>query len=358
MKNKKFLRVVFISSFSIIFLVVSVNYIVDPLWLFNHSNRLNQKQGSYDERQLKSNYLYFKLKQNFDGILLGSSRATYVDQNDFVNMNIFNYSSGAMQPYEYKFYIDFAKKVKGKDLKYIIIGSDFFGTIALDKNIRINPDKYTKNITDLNKYKSLFSINTFNKSISNIRYSLRDREMYYNRGNIKYHKIIPMNEMIKKHIMSLKANTKFFEYPNYKYDDEYINILKTIKNENINTKFIIYTSAITSDLLVSIVKNAEKWNEYKRWLNELIEVFGEVNHFMTINTITRNLENYYDDNHAYPFVLKLLANKLSNYENKDIPQDFGVLLTKNNIDEYLNSLKKEIDEYDLNNNLSQYNSFK
>ena len=35
--------------------------------------------------------------------------------------------------------------------------------------------------------------------------------------------------------------------------------------------------------------------------------FGEVNHFMTINTITRNLENYYDDNHAYPSVLKLLA---------------------------------------------------
>ena len=72
-----------------------LNFIVDPLWLFNHSNKFNQKQGSYDERQLKSNYLYYNLKDNFDGILLGSSRATYVDQNDFENMKIFNYSVGA-----------------------------------------------------------------------------------------------------------------------------------------------------------------------------------------------------------------------------------------------------------------------
>ena len=39
-----------------------------------------------------------------------------------------NYSVGAIQPYEYKYYIDFAKKIKGKELKYIIIASDFFGT--------------------------------------------------------------------------------------------------------------------------------------------------------------------------------------------------------------------------------------
>ena len=111
MNSKKFLKVVFGFSFSIIFLIFFINYIVDPLWLFQHSNKFNQKQGSYDERQLKTNYLYYNLKDNFDGILLGSSRATYVNQNDFENMNIFNYSSGAMHPYEYKFYIDFAKKI-------------------------------------------------------------------------------------------------------------------------------------------------------------------------------------------------------------------------------------------------------
>ncbi|OCL98870.1 hypothetical protein AAX29_01380 [Aliarcobacter thereius] len=69
---------------------------------------------------------------------------------------------------------------------------------------------------------------------------------------------------------------------------------------------------------------------------------------MTINTITKNLENYPDDDHAYPSVLKLLANKLSNFPNKDIPKDFGVLVTKDNIDEHLQNLRKQIKEYDLN----------
>ena len=154
--------------------------------------------------------------------------------------------------------------------------------------------------------------------------------------------------MYKKHILSIKANTKHLSNPDYKYDNEYIDILKEIKNNNLNSKFIIYTSAVTSDLLVSIIKNGKRWEDYKRWLHELVEVFGEVNHFMTINSITNNLENYYDDNHAYPWVLKLLANKLSNVDNKNIPEDFGVLLTKDNIDEHLENLRKQIEEYDLN----------
>ncbi len=131
----------------------------------------------------------------------------------------------------------------------------------------------------------------------------------------------------------------------------FMNILKTIKNENPNSRFIIYTSAVTLDLMVSIIKNSEKCEYYKGWLHELVEVFSEVNHFMTINSITNNLENYYDDNHAYPWVLKWLANKLSNVDNKNIPEDFGVLLTKDNIDEHLENIRKQIEEYDLNKSI-------
>ncbi|WP_418179816.1 hypothetical protein ACNSOO_05035 [Aliarcobacter lanthieri] len=351
MSSKKFLKIVFISIFIIISFIGIVNYIVDPLWLFNHSNKLNQKQGSYDERQLKTNYLYFKIKGNFDGILLGSSRATYVNQNDFENMNIFNYSAGAMMPFEYKGFIDFAKKLKGEDLKYIIIGSDFFGTNEIDEKSRLSPEYYINNVLNNSRYKFLFSIDTFKKSINNIRYSLKGREMYYDREAIKYRNKISEEEVLKNYSNSIKEQVKILSYPNYKYNENYINILKTIKNENSNTKFIIYTSAVTSDLLVSIIKNGKRWDEYKRWLYELIEVFGEVNHFMTINSITKNLENYFDDNHAYPSTLKLIANKLAKVENKDFPEDFEILLTKDNVDKYLENFKEQIEKYNLSDNL-------
>ena len=60
MSSKKFLKIVLGFSSLIILFIFVLNFIVDPLWLFNHSSKFNQKQGSYDERQLKSNYLYYR----------------------------------------------------------------------------------------------------------------------------------------------------------------------------------------------------------------------------------------------------------------------------------------------------------
>ena len=347
MKSTKWIKIFFGLSLIGVLFIGGVNYIVDPLWMFDHSNKLNQKQEGFDERQQRTNYIYFKSKGDFDGILLGSSRATFVNQNDFKNMNIFNYSSSSMQPFEYKGYIDFAKKVKGKDLKYIIIASDFYGT-NIPKDIKFeNPEFYIGNTLNF-AYKSIFSIDAISKSIKNIKFSLFGTSMYYDRENIKYQDKVSEADRYKRYTENIKRHTLELSYPKYEYNNEYINILKTIKNENLNSKFIIYTSAVTSDLLVSIIKNGKRWEDYKRWLHELVEVFGEINHFMSINSITNNLENYPDDDHAYPSVLKLLANKLSNVENKNIPEDFGVLVTKDNIDEHLENLRKQIKEYDLN----------
>jgi hypothetical protein len=41
----------------------------------------------------------------------------------------------------------------------------------------------------------------------------------------------------------------------------------------------------------------------------------------------------------------LIANKISKKKNDNIPEDFGILLTKDNINQYL---KQQIKIYDLN----------
>ena len=110
------------------------NYTIDPLWNYNHSNKFNNVQKAFNERQQKSNYIYTHGLEDYEGILLGSSRTTFINQNEFNNMKIYNYASNSMFPYEYKGYIDFAKEVKRKDFKYIIIGLDFFSS-NLQSNI-------------------------------------------------------------------------------------------------------------------------------------------------------------------------------------------------------------------------------
>jgi len=349
MKNKKFIAWVLVGSVFIVGLIGSVNYFVDPLWNFTHSNKFNTKQEGFDERQQKTNYIYSHKAQNYDGILLGSSRTTYFNQNDFKNMNTFNYASNSMFPHEYKGYIDFAKKIKGNDLNHIIIGSDFFGT-NIPKDVKFeSPEFYIQNTTSLfYKYKMLFSIDALKKSISNIKISFNEADEYYDRDNIKHAIKVSEAKRLKRYTVNIKRHTLELIGPNYIYNNEYIKYLKQIKQENPDTKFIIFTSAVTADLLVSIIKNANRINEYERWLRELVEVFGEVHHFMTINSITKNLQNYPDDDHAYPSILKLIANKISNHENKNIPKDFGILIKKENIDQHLETLKKQIHNYDLN----------
>lgn len=66
---------------------------------------------------------------------------------------------------------------------------------------------------------------------------------------------------------------------------------------------------------------------------------------MTINSITKNLNNYPDADHAYPNIVSLIAQKISETNSEDIPKDFGILLTKSNIDNFLENLKIEINNY-------------
>ena len=43
--------------------------------------------------------------------------------------------------------------------------------------------------------------------------------------------------------------------------------------------------------------------------------------------------------------------KIFNDKSVEVPEDFGVLVTKDNIDEHLENLRKQIKEYDLNKSI-------
>lgn len=346
MNNKKWVKIFLASSLLGIVLTASINFIVDPLWSFDHSNPFNAQQKGFDERQQKTNYIKARGLSKYEGILLGSSRTVFINQNDFENMRIYNYSLNGMMPYEYKGYIDYVKKIKKDDFKYMIIGLDFFGTdITVSKKVK-SPEFYINNAEDfLYRYQNLLSIDNLKISYKNIRYSLRDHLDHYSRDNVKFKLKETEQKRIQNYTRNLKKHTLGFMNEKYKYNPKYIDILKQVKEENPKTKIIVLTPPVTADLLASIMKNSNRINEFERWLKEVIEVFGEVHHFMSINTITTNLQNYFDDDHYYPYIGTLLANKLSGKENEDIPNDFGIVLNKSNIDKYMGIFKKQLENY-------------
>jgi hypothetical protein len=351
MNSKKWIKIWLSTMVITIAITGSINYLVDPMWLFSHQFTFNQVQGAFNERQQKTNYLQFRNSNTYNGVLLGSSRTASINQKDFVGMNVFNYAFGSMKPFEYIEYLEFFKK-KHKNLNYIIIGADFLNTsIPNPKNINFEIPKYYINNTINPSYRltTLLSVDTLRYSFINIARFLNRRDenkgAFYDRNNIRFKDKASEKQRIEAYTSNIKRQTNYFTGKNYKYNHEYISILNTLKNNNPHTNIIIFTSPISADLLVSIIKNGERLKEYRDWLYNLITEFGLIYHFMDINSITTNLKNYPDDSHYYPYIGKLVANRISDFDNQKIPNDFGIVLNKNNLDEYLNKFEKKLNLY-------------
>jgi len=328
-----------------------INYTIDPMWTFNHMNKFNKIQEGFNERQQKSNYVYFNKLNQFDGILLGSSRTSFINQHDFSPIKIYNYSLNSIYPFEYKKYIDFAKKNSSNRFKYIIIGIDFYcSKIPNMKTIKFYPPEhyFNNSLSFLYRYKMLILKDTLEKSLINIKNSIKNHKQHgFSRNNIKYHPKVSEAERVKRYLANIERHTEEMSNKKYTYNKNYINILKQIKIDNPQSKFIIFTSPITANLLASIIKKGSRLQEYERWLKETISVFGEVHHFMNINTVTKNLQNYADDDHYYPYIGTLIAHRFINKKDSNIPKDFGILLDNKNINKFLIKFNQEIEKYKL-----------
>ncbi|WP_078555902.1 hypothetical protein [Bacillus alkalicellulosilyticus] len=342
-KNRMWVLSVITVMLVILLAVGSVNYIVDPLWLNNNKNQFNKLQSSFDERQQKTNHITFN-DFNYDTLIVGTSRTTYINQHEFIGLKAYNYSVSAMRISEYNDYIEYAKTRNGKDFEFIVLEL-YWESFNKDIPSTHNDPSYYINTSNLPFYRlgSLLSIDTLEYSKENIEASFNERlteTRMYDRDNIAYTKG-KSEKRSKREKEEFLAKAKNNRYKS-NYDENYIGHLNVIKENNPNTKFIIFTNPLTDYHLKSKVSNSSSFKDYERWINDMIEVFGEVYNFTTINTITNDITNYYDSHHFYPEVGTLIAHRLVGYENELIPSDFGILVTNENVGQHLEFVKNQL----------------
>jgi hypothetical protein len=106
-----------------------------------------------------------------------------------------------------------------------------------------------------------------------------------------------------------------------------------LKKENKQTKFIIFTTPISKKLFRLLIKEGN-YSDYKKWLTDAVDIFGEVYNFMEINKITSNSDNYPDLHHFYPSVGKEIAKTMLINNKQQRTNNFGTILNKNNLDDY------------------------
>ncbi|MED0965420.1 hypothetical protein [Bacillus paramycoides] len=338
MKNKQWLIFVFVCVFVPLVGVGIFNSYIDSLWLFPHKNKWNDVQFGFNERQQKTNYITYR-PFIYDGVILGSSRTTFINENDFTGLNAFNYAVSSTDPREYDAYIEYAKEQKGSELSSIVLGLDFLGT---NKNREIGFDKPEVYINQaqslLYPIKSYVSMDGITYSKNTIENSIHHNTAIdrYNRENVKSMRDYTKEERDAQIAAQVDKFSREIYGGNYEYQNMK-EILGTVKAHNPNTKFYIFTTPVSEPLFRTMIQSG-RWEDYKRWIHDAVDVFGEVHHFMYLNSVTKNLDNYMDGHHFRPEVGQMIAHKVVNEEDSNVPKDFGIVITKDNIDEVLEQI--------------------
>lgn len=103
--------------------VLAINSMVDPLW-YLHGNLITQKNFGFNEREAKLNQL-LRDPDQYDCLIFGSSRATWMPASAFEPLQCFNLSFSSGQPKEFIAFAEYLRE-RGVKPKYIVVGVDGF----------------------------------------------------------------------------------------------------------------------------------------------------------------------------------------------------------------------------------------
>ena len=318
------------------------NYYIDPLWNFRHANPYNRIQASFDERQQKTNYVTFG-DFDYDALILGSSRTSYINQNDFKGCKAYNYAVNNMLMEEYQGYVKYARQKHPGQIDTIFLGLDFFTT---NRNLKLDnqfnpPSYYIGQAGEFGyRYKTLLSIDAFKYARQNYYASRQGVAVNYayDRNNVKT--LLKVDKATRD--AQIKSSLERYRtriYADYKYR-EVKKTLTALKKDNPDTRFVVFTTPVSAPLYNQMVQMG-LLPYYQQWLTDLVDVFGQVYCFTYPNSVTTNLDNYYDAGHFYPEIGTLVAHRVTGFSDPNIPPDFGALLTQQTLPAFLNDLNNK-----------------
>jgi hypothetical protein len=97
--------------------------------------------------------------------------------------------------------------------------------------------------------------------------------------------------------------------------------------------------------------SAGYYDEFEKFKRELVKITNYID-FTGHNSINQNSENYWDSAHVRVETTLPVMAKVFNDKSVDVPSDFGVLVKKENIETHLNTLRGQLEKFDLKKWLS------
>ncbi len=320
--------------------VGGINYAVDPFWCFNHGAFIGKFQPMFDERQQKTNWLTFH-DVDIDTVILGNSRVTYLDTRD-VPGKAFNYAASSMRPSEFSDYLAYAAKRSESEITTVILGVSFTGTNGSTNPGFELPNTYISRATSLGfRFRNLLNLHLLKYSFQCMKREKGSdfHNCYVRQGNTLLSKqmMLPIPEKaLQKSVADQIALYAVAAYgKNYRYASN-IPFYEEMQKKFPDVRFVVFITPVTHNLLALLAKQG-LLEEYKTWVADLVNHFGEVWNFMYPNPVTKN-NNYFKDAHHYsPEVSDWIVQKMMEMPYRG-PQGFGIKISKQNLAEHLVSL--------------------
>jgi hypothetical protein len=311
--------------------VAGVNALIDPLWFFTHAHPLNRVQVGFDERAQKTNRLRAHRGQ-FDAVLFGSSRSTYIDQHDFAPWSLFNHAVNAMWPQEYRPYLDHFTEVNGRAPGLVVLGVDFFGSHDGVVGKWQPPETYLRRVGDPRYV--LSSLLSFELLERSLRAGVASAGLvapieqldYYDRHNVRHFRQA-MDETFRA--SEVLKNLEVFRarvFAGYRYNEGLPELWRGLRAAYPHTRFLVFTTPVAEPMLALLVREG-RLGDYERWIGDLTAAFGEVWDFMGLNSVTTDLSRYRDAQHFDPGIGRLITDRLLDRPVAAPHGDFGRLVT-------------------------------
>ena len=328
----------------------AVNYVVDPFGIFRSS--FFPYQFQINERYLKIEHLKAH-HQRYDTYLFGSSRIGTMQpdvvQKYLPGSSVYNFTLASGNIYEYLLHLEYFLN-QGFTVKNLLIQIDIenmarYGAHDSDNLRRLHPD-----VTGESEYLYLahYLVEFFPKNIRRkirnnlerhdyLEYDLEDGGAWTRREK---------EERMREDCCRYVANEASFHVKRERRIrasdlEETVAAVKRIRKLCRDNGINLY--------LFTMAQNAHtmdtfKVDAYLAFLGALAKT-GSYFDFSGYNSVTTNDCNYYEWSHYRPKVARWIAARIFHDSSVDVPNDFGVWVTRENIERHFLEQKQAMQCY-------------
>ena len=315
-------------TFLLLGTVGGINWLVDPLW-YSHGNILTKKNFAFNERITKTNlFLRTKEQENYDCIILGSSRVTTLRTSEFTNHNCFNY---ALKGAEIPDFVSYANSLQeeGVDPNIIYIGVDGFNFV--EKERKEQPPVSINNLQTPSWIQAYLSADVLLFSAMTLLGVSPDPGNYYDQN---FEPVDFANPPVYE--------AKFYKPASLqKCDLSSVETFASLREFFPNAKFIGYVPPRSAWSMVNDTYGRGLMDCYLSAFHKLSESYDAMYDFSIPSEVTKNPNNTFDGSH-YSVIIN---NRIAKILQGETAHNFGIRIDNYDFKTYRNIYRQELREF-------------